>query len=136
MLQAKNLAKNATILTKSIDQLNTLNKMKEQYENWEDDLVVVKEYIKQGYQAKNIANMLGKIKSTYLNTEKYIKDSNYLTSGHAAKISYAFTILLGRCVDTASESLDVITTGTYEMSDAERIKLLKESESKLKEDLS
>jgi len=131
-LAAKNVAKNASILSKAGETLTTLNKMREKYDEWSENIEMVSETIAYGKEAINISNLLGGIEDTYADALRLIRNSQYLSPTDRQRMIYVFAKILNDCVSITTDSVDILTSGKYKMNDADRLTFLKESENKLK----
>ncbi|MEM1002476.1 MAG: hypothetical protein AAGH46_07495 [Bacteroidota bacterium] len=135
-LAKTNIAKNTAILTKATAILNTLSNMKTEYDKWSANIEEISNVIEVGRDVTRIGSCLDDIKKTYKTSLNIIKNSYLLNNKDKEKILFVYSKLMKDCISTTSESIDVITDGTYKMNDSERLVFLKESHRTLSKKLS
>jgi len=131
-LAKTNIAKNTAILTKATATLTTLSNMKKEYDKWSANIEKISNAIEVGKDVTRIGGCLDDIKKTYSSSLSIIKNSYLLDDQDKERILFAYSKLLKDCISTTSDSIDVITNGTYKMNDAERLTFLKEALAKLR----
>ena len=80
--------------------------------------------------------MLGKIQDTYGETLNYLESNVNLTSLDKQKTLYVYAQIVTQCVEITSESIDLVTSGKFKMTDSDRLRFLKQSEDKLNKKMS
>lgn len=123
-IQQQNYLKNSAILTKTVSTLNTLQQMKQQYDEWEENIEEVNNKIETGKQVVKTVESLKDITVTYEEAIGYIAAEPMINPAEKDKFINAFSKIVDKALDDFDEALDVSTSGSYKMTDAERMTML------------
>lgn len=118
----------AATLTKTTAMLEQISMMKKKYDDMMENIEEVSSAIATGKQIINITQTIGKVNSNYQKAISYISNESSIKPQEKVKIISAFTKVVGECVDELDDAYSLSTTGSYKMSDSERMTLLKDIE--------
>lgn len=133
---AQNFLKNSAILNQTISSLTTLNNMKKTYDEWTDAIRTVHNVIASGKEVINIANRVDDVSNLYLNSIELIINEENLSVEEKDLYVLVFTKTLNETLSSFSSSLDITTTGIFEMNDSERLRFIRSIEKSINNDYS
>lgn len=114
----------ATTLTKTTAMLEQISHMRQKYDKMMENVEKVNSMISSGQQIKKITNSIVDIKNNYQNSINYIKSEDMIAPEEKVKFISALTKMVSKAVDDLDDALIISTTGTYNMTDAERLQFL------------
>lgn len=123
-IAAKTNVNVATTLTKTTAMLEQISHMRQKYDKMMENVEKVNSMISSGQQIKKITNSIVDIKNNYQNSINYIKSEDMIAPEEKVKFISALTKMVGKAVDDLDDALIISTTGTYNMTDAERLQFL------------
>jgi len=123
-IAAKTNVNVATTLTKTTAMLEQISHMRQKYDKMMENVEKVNSMISSGQQIKKITNSIVEIKNNYQNSINYIKSEDMIAPEEKVKFISALTKMVGKAVDDLDDALIISTTGTYNMTDAERLQFL------------
>lgn len=126
-----NLLKNSAILQKAVATLKTLDKMKNTADGLREDLEVVTNSISTGKQIINIKNKIDAISRVYERSVSRVVDNDQFTNPEKEYLVWMFTSVLVDSLSDLDDGINVSTTGSYKMNDAERLTFLDKLESQM-----
>ena len=127
-------AKSAMFFSKSLaeaaKQFEKLKELKEKYEDQMKLVKVVNSAIANGKEMMKIKNNLSSITSEYSKGINYIKNEPLIDNESKAKLMKGYSIKLAESLDHFEDASNFISD-SFQMNDAERIKMLNETNGKL-----
>lgn len=127
----KTFLKTSGILVKAKATLTTLSNMKNTYDEWTEAVRVVNSVIEHGQEIINISNHISDIGNTYDKAVTLISNEDELSNKQKEIYILVFTKIVLNAANEFSEANQLVTNGTFEMNDSERLNLLREIEKKI-----
>ncbi|POS00905.1 hypothetical protein Q361_1178 [Flavobacterium croceum DSM 17960] len=117
----------AQTLAKTTAMLKELTILKEKYNEMRDDVEMVSDVISTGMEIQKLITTLSNMNNNVETAVNYIYQQSLISTEEKIKLIDAFYILANKGLDALDKATDVVTTGNYKMTDAERLNILNET---------
>lgn len=118
------LAKTATLLTKTKVMLDNIKHMKNQYDKMMEKVEKVNSAIATGQQIKKIISSIDDVQNSYQNTMNYINSESIIQPEEKIKFNLVLMKMVNKSLDDLDDALKISSSGSYSMTDAERLVFL------------